>query len=102
MITSMTKNSKLKKLDREMRLVGFLSVVFGFILLAIPVFCYSSLWGLRQNLGYDDQVESLLKGMKLVTFLFLPSIGIIFIVGGIHIIQYLQKRDNLLKIDPAT
>jgi hypothetical protein len=98
----MTKDSKLNKLDREMRLIGFSSVAFGFILFAIPFFCYSSLWGLRQNLRYDDQVASLLIAVKLETFLLLPLIGIILIIGGICIIRYLQKRDNLLKIDPAT
>ena len=100
MDSAVTKESKLKKLDRELRFAGLVAVAIAIVVFAFSIACYFPLWHyVRSGVVGSDRYDSMVYALKLVVFAFVPCIGVVILSLGVHILFFLHRRKSLLKDD---
>jgi hypothetical protein len=91
------KESKLKKLDRDLVHMSFATVATGVMVLLVPVACYFLFhYGSVPDVN-TKRYDSLVSACKVGLFALLPCIAIFLLFVGFRILHYLRKRKNLLK-----
>jgi hypothetical protein len=93
-----SKQGRLQKLDKGLRFGGFSAIAIGLAAILSSVGYYTLHW--YYLLGGDIDIEkynNMVTALKLLTLVFFPITAIFYLVIGIHILIYFQKRKYLLE-----